>query len=450
MSESAKAGVDGARIDEGAAAAIIPLPARPRSVDETGLRLEFLAELVLKHLHVGGVLDLQQLVDRVALAGVVLESVLAALRKEGRIEIRGAQGDRAALRFALTDQGRAEALAALSRAGYVGPAPVPLDKYTQIVRQQSVHGCTVTREKLRRAFADVVISEARLDQLGPALNSGRALMIYGLAGAGKTYTCQRFARVLGDGVLIPHAIAVDDNVIQYFDPIYHRPIEDSEGPPSLHLEQGYDRRYVRCRRPVAISGGELTLDMLEIDYNPATKLSQAPIQFKANNGIYVVDDLGRQRVPTVQLLNRWIVPMEEQVDYLTLGTGKRFPVPFDVVLVFSTNLDPASLADEAFLRRIGYKVHFEPVDISEYEEIWRRCCLERGVDVDVEQTGLDFLFAMYREQDKPLLPCHPRDLIGLVVDQCLFVGEAPAFTPERLRAAWHTYFVADFQSREAR
>lgn len=417
--------------------------AQPRTIAETGLALEFLGDLLLKHLYTAGVLDLSQLAERLALAGTILEAVLNDLRKDGRIEIRGAASGGVALRYALTERGRAAAFDALLRSGYVGLAPIPLAQYAEVVRQQSVHRRAVDRSLLKQALADVTVSDERLASIGPALNSGRAIMVYGLPGTGKTYICQRLIRALGDEIFLPYALAVGNEVVQYFDPLLHKPLPDPDPAShgSLDFDANYDRRFLRCRRPVAISGGELTLDMLEIDYDPQTKLYRAPIQLKANCGIYIVDDLGRQRVQPIQLLNRWIVPMEEQIDYLTLGSGKRFPVPFDVILVFSTNLDPKALADEAFLRRIGYKIHFKPVSRGEFETIWREIHAARQAPFD--SATFEILMGLYAEEKRPLLPCHPRDLVGLMIDQCLFEGSPPELTPTRLRRAWDLYFVRD-------
>lgn len=418
------------------------LTARPRTLAETGLSQDFLADLISKHLLMGGVLDLHQLAERTALAGSILEQVLNALRKESRVEIRSATENSTGLRYAMTERGRTEAMNALLRSGYMGPAPVPLRHYEKVVLAQSVHRCTTTRKAMKEAFADVVISENKLNQLGPAVHSGRAIMVYGHAGTGKTYICKRLARLLGDDVFIPQAIAVGDEVIQFFDPILHRPVSEKADGPGLHLQEGHDPRYVLCRRPVAISGGELTLDMLELDYDPATRQSHAPMQFKANNGLYIVDDLGRQRVPAVEILNRWIVPMEEKLDYLTLGTGKRFPVPFDVVLIFSTNLNPTALADEAFIRRLGYKIRFDPISAAEYRGIWRQVCEEYEIESD--PALLDYVFALYSAHKKPLLPCHPRDLLGLALDQSLFQDNARWIAPKYLQLAWESYFVNQY------
>src|SRR5215831_11138414 len=268
---------------------------RPKTIAETGLSTGFLSDLVEKHLFEAGVLTLGSLIRRLALAGPILEEILNFLRREGHVEIRARTVDDHGLRYALTERGRSSAGAALARSGYVGPAPVPLDVYTEVVRTQSVRDHLVRRERMHAAFADVVLDPTVLDRLGPALNSGKALFIYGAAGTGKTYITQRLVRLLDDAALVPHALAVGDTVIQVLDPAMHVPVHPSE-PAQLLLDDGYDPRFVLCRRPLVITGGELTADMLEVQFDPDTRRYQAPLQLKATNGMFILDDLGRQRV----------------------------------------------------------------------------------------------------------------------------------------------------------
>jgi predicted ATPase with chaperone activity len=416
------------------------LAPRPRTVDETGLSQKFLQELIAKHLYDGGTSTLRELVTITLLAGSTLQAVLASMRSEAYIEVGGRVEGTAALRYGLTDRGRAFALGALMKSGYLGPAPVPLAHYAEVVRAQSVHQCEITRTQMQAAFAKVIIRDSLLNQLGPALHSGRAIFMYGPPGTGKTYIAQRLAWMLGDPVLIPHAIAVGDTPVQLFDPVLHHPIKDFEEAPNTLFEQGYDPRFVLCERPSVITGGELTLEMLEISYEASTKQHQAPLQLKANNGIYLLDDLGRQRAAPVELFNRWIVPMESQQDYLNLVSGKRFPVPFDVILAFSTNLNPTALADEAFLRRLGHKIHFGYLNAREYAAIWRQVCDERGIEFDVEVLKY-VLEELYAKSHQPFLPCHPRDLLSMAVDQARYLGHANQVTKEMLDIAWQSYFV---------
>jgi hypothetical protein len=413
---------------------------RPQTIAATGLPAAFLCELIEKHLFEGGVLSMRDLVIRTSLSGRLLEELLGFLRKEGRIEVRAQHGDQPGLGYAVTERGRGSAMASLMVSGYVGPAPVPLAHYAEVVRLQSVRGHKVTRERMSAAFTDTVLDPAMLDRLGPALNSGKAIFVYGAPGTGKTFISQRLARLFADTCLIPHAIAVGDTVVRVFDASVHRQFQDT--PPVVMLNRGHDPRYVLCTRPLVITGGELTSDMLEVQFDPATRQYRAPLQLKANGGMLILDDLGRQRVPPVTVLNRWILPMEEGVDYLSMNTGQHFRTPFDVILVFSTNLQPQDLVDDAFLRRIGYKIGFHALDAEQYHLIWRRVCEASGVDY--EPALCTFMIeVLYKPSGKALLPCHPRDLIGMALDRSIYLDEGNRLCTSALRWAWNNYFVND-------
>lgn len=413
---------------------------RPGTVAETGLPALYLGDLLVKQLFEQGVLDLHQLSDGAALAGSVVEEVCRFLRDEGRVEVRG-QGGGGVLRFGLTDRGRASALEALNRDGYSGKAPVTLEQYQQRVEAQALSDVAIRRDTVTAAFADTVIDPALLDQLGPGLHSGRAMFIHGEAGTGKSYIARRLTRLLAGEVLIPHAILIGGKAVRCFDPAVHQPVEIADqnaALSALYLERGHDPRYVRCRRPCVVTGGELTMERLEVQYDMATHIHQAPIQLLANNGMLVIDDLGRQRMSPTELFNRWIVPLEERRDFLALSNGYHFSVPFDVALVFSTNLDPLSLADAAFLRRIGYKIRFSPLDREAYRAIWAQQCQAQGLPF--EEALADFVIdELHGRYNVPLLACHPRDLLSLALDQLSYRGDT---TPdcETLNWAWQTYF----------
>lgn len=426
---------DANRLD-GPEAALAP---RPRNVCETGLSQAFLADLLGKHLLTGGVLAIGQLVDRMCLPARLLEDILHFMRQEARVEVLAADIDSGSLRYGLTDRGRALASNALAVSGYAGPVPVPLNDYLRVVQAQTVHGHGVTAHDMRAAFHDVVVAEDLLDRIGPSLNSGRAIFIYGPAGTGKTFLTQRMARVFRSTVLIPHAIAINDTVVSIFDPVIHRAIA-RDRRKTLTLEGSFDQRWVQCERPAIVVGGELTAEMLEIQYDASNREYRAPLQLKANNGLFVIDDMGRQRVEPQTVFNRWIVPLEEKRDYLNLGSGRHFSVPFDVILVFSTNLEPTDLADEAFLRRIGYKIRFPHLDAGQYERIWRDQCRQKGVPFDA--SILEYaLRDLHGDNRVPLLPCHPRDLLGLCVDKAVYSEQPRLITREILEWAWTNYFA---------
>ncbi|MFT5394427.1 MAG: hypothetical protein ACI8PT_004638 [Gammaproteobacteria bacterium] len=425
---------------QGAAALPGRVAPRPRTIEETGLSQFFLGDLICKHLRVAGTLDMEALSKRLALPGSVLEKVVAFLRTENLIEVQGAALTGGGLRFALTDRGRAHALEARERSGYVGPAPVPLELYERVATAQSIHNTTVTRQRMRGAFSGVVIKDAILDQLGPALHSGRAIFIYGGAGTGKTFICRRLANLLDGEVMIPYAIAVSETVVRMFDGTIHKPIDTSSISPSLLFDGGHDARFVMCERPVVTVGGELTSDLLDIQFDPAAGLFDAPLQLRANNGLFLLDDLGRQRTSATEVLNRWIVPLEERRDYLNIGGRLHFSVPFDLILVFSTNLNPLELADEAFLRRIGYKVRFDPLVPVEYRALWAQVSAQ--LEIQCASGVLDYLITeLHEAKGVALLPCHPRDLAGLAMDYFNYEGQPRILDRQTIDWAWNSYFV---------
>ena len=411
----------------------------PRNVRETGLAENFLGDLVCKHLHDAGVLDLPKLVERLALTGAVLEEILSFLRKDGRIEVLGQTGGQA-LRYGLTERGRSAARDALARSGYIGAAPFPVSTYRSLLKLQTIHHGRITAREMRSAFQGVVLADAMLDQLGVAMNSGRAIMIYGPAGTGKTDISSRLIRLFDEAIWVPYAIAINEAVVEIYDPQVHHLLEDNAQPNKLLLDEGIDRRLVCCKRPILITGGELSMEQLDIRYDAFSRLYQAPLQLKASNGLFIIDDMGRQRMAPAELLNRWIVPMEEKRDFLNLGGGRHCELPFDLILVFSTNLNPLELADEAFLRRIGYKLHFNYLQPQEFERIWRQ---------ETERLGIPFdpvllryvLQGLYELQGMPLVPCHPRDLLGMALDRQRYLDGSGPLSPQDLEWAWHNYFV---------
>jgi predicted ATPase with chaperone activity len=431
----------GTLFDDLGPARVARMAPRPTQLSDTGLPESFIADLVAKHILDKGALTIAELSAETALSGSIVERVLNFMRAEARLEVRPTRDINKGLSYALTDRGRASALDAMMRSGYIGPAPVPLKRYAQVVRAQTIHDRDVTQSQMYAAFHDDVLDHGLLDKLGPSLNSGRAIFLYGSAGTGKSYISQKLVRLFRDLTLVPHAIAVDETVIQVFDPMLHKVVRTESGDASLVMDRGHDPRFLVCERPCAVTGGELTAEMLEVRHDSAARLYEAPLQMKANNGILIIDDMGRQRIAPETLFNRWIVPLEERRDYLDLGNGKHFSVPFDVVLVLSTNIHPLELADEAFLRRIGYKIEFSPLSAERYSAIWSETC--RQFRLECDQAVLDYVINDLHGRDGiPLLPCHPRDLLGMAMDYAAYAGDTREITEEHMRWAWHNYFVS--------
>jgi hypothetical protein len=412
------------------------------TLHETGLSADQLEQLLVKTLYIGEASGLS-FADRIRLPFTILEPLVERLRAEQLIEVRGANGSgAAAYRYALTDAGRARAQQYFEISRYVGPAPVPLAAYVaSIVALQATRG-HLDRDRLRQGFSHLVVRDELLEQLGPAVNAGKAVFLYGPPGNGKTVLAEGMGRTLGGDMYMPHAIDVDGHTITMYDPINHESLEpDAEGDlSSVIVTTQRDRRWMHIRRPVVMVGGELTLDMLDLTFNPISKFYEAPIQLKANGGVFLVDDFGRQRIRPEDLLNRWIVPLESRIDYLTLHTGKKFQVPFDVLIVFATNLNPESLADEAFLRRIPYKIPVEDPSVEEFTRIFELNCRRRKLRF--HQVMVAYLQRRhYAPVNRPLRACHPRDLLDQVTALCRYRGVEPAITRELLDAACASYFV---------
>jgi hypothetical protein len=422
-------------------------PAPPATMQETGLHPDSLAQLLLKTL-IGGESSGTILAEKLRLPYSVLDALIQHARVEKLIEVRGTSGaGTAGYRYALTDLGRDRANQFLETSRYIGPAPVPLGQYNAYVRACMAARPYVDRDRLATGFENLIISPGMFDQLGPAVNSGKSLFLYGAPGNGKTVVAEGIGRALGDEMYVPHAIDVDGQVITMFDPVNHQRAKGAAAAvESVIATAASDRRWELIRRPVVVVGGELTLEMLDLTFNPIAKFYEAPIQLKANGGVFVVDDFGRQRIPPRDLLNRWIVPLESRVDFLTLHTGRKFEVPFNVLIVFATNLKPESLADEAFLRRIPYKILAKNPTIDEYCRIFELNCRKRGLRFD--PVMVEYLNRKYYQPRRlQMRACHPRDLVDQVVDMCRYQGRTPALTRELLDAACSSYFLEETESQ---
>ncbi len=411
----------------------------PVTIEETGLGQSLLEDLVGKTLLETAVADLDFLSVATALSAPVLEQILNAYRADGRIEVRAAAGQSSGLRYALTDSGRNYARQAYERSGYVGPAPISLSQYQQLIQHQSVRNKRVTRSLMHEKMSDIVISPMTLDQLGAAMHSGKATFIHGHAGTGKSYICSRLNRLIDSTVLVPFAVAESETVVSVFDPSVHVKTDGAD-QPALMLRDRHDPRLCVCDRPFVTSGGELDADLLEVRYDTNTRQYSAPLQMKAINGIYLIDDLGRQKINPSELFNRWIVPMEAGIDYLNFGSGVRMEIPFDLLLIFSTNLDPADLVDAAFLRRIGHKIEMTELQPQEYKMIWRDLCNAKSIPY--EESVVDFAIEnLHYPNGMPLLACHPRDLIGAALDFIEYGEDDRRLTPYALELGWESNFL---------
>jgi hypothetical protein len=423
-------------------------PPAPHTIEDAGLSADLVEQLIVKLLY-GGESTGLALADRICLPFGALEGLVERVRAERLVEVRGAvAATTSGYRYALTDLGRDRARQYLDINHYIGPAPVPLAAYVARMRAIATSRRYVEREQLRDGFEHLVINDRVLEQLGPAMNANKAIFLYGPPGNGKTVIAEGLGRAIGGEMLMPHAIEIDGHIITMYDPINHHRLEDASETSQLIASAPRDRRWVRIRRPVVIVGGELTLEMLDLTYNHSSKFYEAPLQLKANGGVFLVDDFGRQRIRPEDLLNRWIVPLESRVDYLTLHTGKKFQVPFDVLSVFATNLEPASLADEAFLRRIPYKIAIEDPSIEEFTKIFEMICRKR--QLRFHQVMVAYLHRRhYRPFDRSLRACQPRDLLDQVTSLCRYRGIEPTINRELIDAACQSYFVSHDASNEA-
>ncbi|HEY6362646.1 MAG TPA: hypothetical protein VIX63_16155 [Vicinamibacterales bacterium] len=413
----------------------------PTTIDGTGLSADQIEQLLVKTLY-GGEISGLTLADRVRLPYTIFEPLVERIRAERLVEVRGASGSSSAsYRYALTDLGRDRARQYLAASQYTGAAPVPLASYVAYMRALAQGRGYIDRERLQRGFSHLIVDDSVLEQLGPAVNANKALFLYGSPGNGKTVIAEGLGQTIGGDMYIPHALDIDGHTITMYDPTTHESLEtDEPGAPSIIAATPRDRRWVRIRRPVVMVGGELTLDMLDLTFNSLSNFYEAPIQLKANGGVFLVDDFGRQRVRPQELLNRWIVPLESRCDFLTLHTGKKFQVPFDVLIVFATNLDPNDLADEAFLRRIPYKIPIVDPTIEQFTRIFQLNCDKRRLRF--HQVMVAYLQRRhYRPNGRAMRACHPRDLLDQVTALCRYRGIEPTISRELLDAACANYFV---------
>jgi predicted ATPase with chaperone activity len=420
-----------------------PLPPAPSTLDEAGLSLDVVTQLALKHLHFFGEIKGSELAWRLGVTFSVVQPALEFLKSSHQLEVAGgAITGPASYRYRITDAGRTRAALFLQTNQYVGVAPVPYQQYRRYMETFiAAAPRTATRDRVRDALSHLVVSQPVLDQLGPAINSGHSMFVYGPPGNGKTVIAQAIRKLLTGDIAVPHAIEVEGAIIRIFDPVNHERINDGgDNPDQLELAVGEDRRWVRCKRPMVMVGGELTLPALDLSYSPNTGFYRAPVQAVANGGVLVIDDFGRQQCSPRDLLNRWIVPLESRVDFLTLQSGQKFEIPFGVLIVFATNIKPSELVDEAFLRRIRYKVYAEGPTTAEFALIFENCCRERRLPFDARLV--DRLLTEYCAP-RNITPrgCHPRDLIDHSLSLADYLGAPRQLTPELMDLACAGYFV---------
>jgi predicted ATPase with chaperone activity len=408
-------------------------PQVAKNTEETGLDTNFLLNLLLRIMYISGLQTLPELAEQIKLTRTVVEALLTFAKKETLVEIRGpVENNPTILRYALTGLGRERASEALRRCEYIGPAPVPLAQYQVQVQKQTITNEIIGGEQLRKALSHLVLPEGIVRKLGPAANSGRAVLVYGAAGNGKTSIAVALADAFKQDVYIPYCIEEDGQIIKFFDPSVHvvrtHPASNTNGVahPMFLPPMDYDPRWVRCKRPAIISGGELTLEMLDLAFDPHSKYYEAPLQMKAIGGIFIIDDFGRQRVRPHELLNRWIFPLERKVDYLTLHTGKKFELLFDQLVIFATNFPPEELMDPAQLRRVHYKLKIDPPTVNDFREIFQRVCTSYGLEFS-EDIMAYLLNAFYIKYKIPFAGFHPKFIAEHVVAACNYAG-----TPRRI------------------
>jgi predicted ATPase with chaperone activity len=398
---------------------------------------------MLKFMYVKSLETASELSADIKLPANIIGELLEQAKEAALVSVLGAAGFSmtSELRYELTNQGRERAQDALSRSQYLGPAPVPLADYIARITRQRVADERIDRDELKRHASHLVLPPGLLDELGPAANSGRAMLLYGPPGSGKTSIAEVVGETFKGMIYVPYAVEIDGQIITLYDPTLHEKVGGQpQGMGGSLLMEATDARWVPCKRPVVLAGGELSLDMLDLRYSPEAGVYEAPLQVKAMNGIFVMDDFGRQLVQPRDLLNRWIVPLEKRFDFLHLNTGKKFLLPFDVLVVFSTNLAPEDLMDDAFLRRIPYKIHVGVPTVEDYAEIFRRVCADS--DLRIPSGMMDELVRdFYGKQKEPLASYHPKFLIDRVIDSCRYAGTPPYLDTQRLRGAWRNLFV---------
>lgn len=421
-------------------------PVMPETIEETGIDRNLLLELLVKAMYVTGRSRFAALSEHMKVSRAVLHTLFEDAREMLLVETLGTQGEDATaeMRYALTSKGRNWATEALAKSQYVGPVPVPFTDFCRQVEKQNILKERVHRDMLTRSFSQLVLPDELVHRLGPAVNSGKSILLYGPPGNGKTCIAEAIGRSFRNAIYLPYCIEVDGQIINFYDETVHHKVETGSSASGGGLLSGKSRRpdprWVLCRRPVVSTGGELTLGMLDLSFNNISKFYEAPLQFKATGGVMVIDDFGRQQNAPQAILNRWIVPLERGIDFLTLHTGKSFPVPFNELVVFSTNIHPRDLSDEATLRRLYYKLEVPIPTEEDYCKIFRNVCAEKGLSLP--DDILPYLFSeLYSRGDVPRGGYQPKYIVDQVIAQCEYEDIPPQLNKTLVRMAWLNLFA---------
>ena len=421
------------------------VPPPPETMEDTGLSSSLIEHLIFKMLYFRGDMLGRDLASAIGLKFSLIDDLVESLKRQHLLQVKRSLGlgNTSAL-FSLTDEGRTVVRECLESNQYSGPAPVPLFQYSYFVRQQRRRDGWLTPKDLATAYSRMVVTDKLLSQIGPAVSSGNSFLIYGQPGNGKTYLAEALQQVDASEIYVPYAIESQGNIVQVYDPNYHHAVKDDDTPSVFTFQPQHDGRWIKCRRPFIVTGGELTLEMLDLNYNKASKIYDAPYQLKANNGIYLIDDFGRQKCTPAEVLNRWIVPMERRMDFLTFLSGGKMTVPFETFLIFSTNLKPDQLGDEAFLRRIQYKMLLRSPDEVEFIQIFRRFCESKKLPYQ-EDLPNKFVSRHYHATGKKFRRCHPRDVISHAIDLMHFEKLPFRLTDDVLLRAFESCFTEEVE-----
>jgi hypothetical protein len=419
------------------------VPPVPETIEEAGISGSTVEQLILKNLFFRSEILGRELASSIGFKFSLIERIMESFKHQHLVQVKSSLGmGNASSVFTLSEAGRNLAREFLEINQYTGPAPVPLFQYSILVRKQRRQDGWLTQEALAHTYRKMVVTPQILSHIGPAVSSGNSFLIYGQPGNGKTYLAEALVNLDDTPIFIPYAVECQGHIVQVLDPVYHQRIDDEEASSVFACEPSWDKRFARCRRPFIVTGGELSMEMLDLTYNATSKIYDAPFQVKANNGIYLIDDFGRQKATPAEVLNRWIVPMERRVDYLSFHSGGKMTVPFEAFLIFSTNLKPNQLGDEAFLRRIQYKMLMRNPGEDEFAEIFRQFCRARELGFTEPQLER-FIDKHYRSTGKPLRRCHPRDVLSHAVNLIHFEKRPPALTDDLLDNAFESCFLQE-------